>query len=100
MWQRTGEADEKLCRLIRKSGRLDDEKPESWPLMVDWGLTVLASELTSVVPRIGTTETEEEVQPGWLGSTEAMYILLSCYTIIFLGKTIQTFVKRMARSWR
>lgn len=28
-WQRTREADEKLCRLIRKPGRLDDEKPET-----------------------------------------------------------------------
>ncbi|KAG7493815.1 hypothetical protein JOB18_016697 [Solea senegalensis] len=28
VWQRTSEADEKLRRLIRKPGRLDDEKPD------------------------------------------------------------------------
>lgn len=34
-WQRTRDADEKLCRLIRKPGRLHDEKSEAWSVMVN-----------------------------------------------------------------
>lgn len=42
VWQRTREADEKLSRLIRKLGRLNDEKPETWPLMGNWQFTGFA----------------------------------------------------------
>lgn len=51
-WQRTRDADEKLCRLIRKPGRLDDEKPETGPVMANWRFSGSACELLAVVGRI------------------------------------------------
>lgn len=49
VWQRTRVADEKLRRLIRKPERLDDEKPETWPVMANWGFTGSACMLRAVV---------------------------------------------------
>lgn len=49
VWQRTREADEKLRRLIRKPGRLHDEKPETWPVMGNWQFTGSPCVLLAVV---------------------------------------------------
>ena len=59
-WQRTREADEKLCRLIRKPGRLDDEKPETWPLMGILRFTGSACVLLAVVDSSDKTRPPRE----------------------------------------
>lgn len=59
-WQRTRDADEKLCRLIRKPGRLHDEKPETWPVMGNWWFTGSACVQRAVVTRQGHLEREND----------------------------------------
>lgn len=64
-WQRTREADEKPCRLIRKPGRLHDEKAETWPVMENWQFTGSACVLMATVSLSDKTGPPRERQKEW-----------------------------------